>query len=285
MTVAIHQATSRTEGTMNNLNEAFQAVTMDRRRQAIYRWLAAPDPSSNHNKASKTKQPETGRWLLEGSEYGKWKSQPATFLWLHGIPGCGKTVLCSTIIDHVASVGPTQQNCSLAYYYFDFNETKKQTCESLMRSLITQLCWQSPESSEILEALYSYSDEGLREPTVELLTKALRGFLGLYQETYIVLDALDECTDIPGVISFLDDIHGWHFQNLHILIASRKEVVIERGLQSLTTDQVLIQNALVDDDIKLLVRQCLRSDSELSRWPKSIKAEIDEALYKGSKGM
>lgn len=41
----------------------------------------------------------------------------------------------------------------------------------------------------------------------------------------------------------------------------------------------------VDDETKILVRECLPSDSELSRWPESTQAEIEETLYKGSKGM
>lgn len=286
MTVAIQQVASRTEEMMTALNERSQAVTVDRRNHQIVQWLAAPDPSSNHNKTSKIKQPGTGQWLLESSEYRKWKSQPASFLWLHGIPGCGKTVLCSTIIDHVASVCLVQSTHRLAYYYFDFNDTRKQTCEGLMRSLVTQFSGKSPESSETLEAMYSHFDEGKKQPTVESLAGALRGLVEHSDETHIVLDALDECAEIQEVISFLDDMRDCHFQNLHILITSRKETVIEKGLRDLITEQIPIQNALVDGDIGLLVRESLRSDRELSRWSETLKAEIEKTLYDdGSQGM
>ena len=53
----------------------------------------------------------------------------------------------------------------------------------------------------------------------------------------------------------------------------------------MTTDQIQFQNFLVDADVRLLVRERLRSDPELSRWSESIKAEIEKTLYEGSKGM
>lgn len=86
-----------------------------------------------------------------------------------------------------------------------------------------KLSRQSHESSEILEVLYSYFEEGVRQPTVEVLTKALLGLLGPSEETSVVLDPLDEGADIPGGVSFLEDMRGWHSMNLHILITSRKE--------------------------------------------------------------
>ena len=48
-------------------------------------WLNAPDPSLNHNKACQARQPKTGLWLLNGSEYQKWKTETDRIMWLHGI--------------------------------------------------------------------------------------------------------------------------------------------------------------------------------------------------------
>lgn len=286
MTLAIKRVASRNEGNLVVLTETFQAVAMQRRNEQIFQWLAAPDPSSNHKKACQTRQRETGRWLLEGLNYVNWKNQRASFLWLHGIPGCGKTVLCSAIIDDIASRCQLSNGRGiLAYYYFDFNETKKQTCEGLVRSIVTQLFGQSSESSKKMEALFVQCGEGQREPTVKNLAQALRELTEQFDEIYMIVDALDECVEIAATISLIDEIRGWNNQNLHILVASRKEIIIEKGFRSLTTDQVHIQNVSVDADIKLLVRECLRSDPELSQWAENIKAEVEKTLYEGSKGM
>ena len=285
ITLAIKTATSRTEENLKILTQCYQIKASDERKQQILQWLAAPDPSANHNKACQTKQRETGRWFIDSTNYINWKSQKSSFLWLHGIPGCGKTVLCSTIVDDIASTCHDGGRKVLAYYYFDFNESKKQTCEGLLRSSVTQFFGQSAGGSETVEALFSDCGEGQREPTFKGLIQALRQLSEPLEETYLIFDALDECVEIPAVISFLEEIRGWHNPNLHILITSRNEVTIEKGLRSLTTDQIQIQDFLVDADIRLHVRECLRSDAELSRWSESVKAKIEKTLHEGSKGM
>ncbi len=285
MTSAIKEVTSRTEGNLLALTERIQADAIDERRKQIFQWLAAPEPSPNHMKACQTRQQETGRWLLESSKYIAWKNQRASFLWVHGIPGCGKTVLCSTIIDDVASSCKTSVRNTIAYYYFDCNESKKQTCEGFARSLIAQLCGQNSENSKTMESLFAQCGEGQREPDIESLSQALRKLTDHFEEIYFVVDALDECVDRSLVILLIDEVCGWHMQNLHILVTSRKDMIIERGFQLLITDQIHIQNCFVDADIKLLVRECLHSDPQLSQWSDSIKAEVERTLYDGSKGM
>jgi hypothetical protein len=46
----------------------------------------------NHNAACKKHKPQTGNWFIQG-KYSQWKETPSLFLWLYGIPGCGKTIL------------------------------------------------------------------------------------------------------------------------------------------------------------------------------------------------
>ena len=278
MTSAIKEVTSRTEVNLF-------AFTERQRREQVFQWLAAPEPSSNHMKACQTRQRETGRWLLESSKYVTWKNQRASFLWVHGIPGCGKTVLCSTIIDDIASSCRTSVRSILAYYYFDFNESKKQHCDGFARSLVAQLCGQSSENSKIMESLFVQCGAGQKEPSIKNLSQALRESTDQFEEIYFVVDALDECVDRSLVILLIDEICGWHMQNLHVLFTSRKDIIIERGFQLLITDHIHIRNWVVDADIKLLVRECLRSDPQMSQWSDSIKAEVEKTLCDGSKGM
>jgi hypothetical protein len=52
-------------------------------RRDIQRWLAPPDPSTNHNIARKAHYQGTAAWFFEGSMFGEWKSSPS-LLWVHG---------------------------------------------------------------------------------------------------------------------------------------------------------------------------------------------------------
>ena len=285
MTLAIKKTTSRNEESLIDLIQKFHAMALEQRRNQIFQWLAAPDPSANHIKACQTKQRDTGRWFIESLNCINWKKQRASFLWLHGIPGCGKTVLCSTVIEDIASSCQAGGRNILAYYYFDFNESKKQTCEGFLRSLVTQLFAQCSEGSKTMETLFTDCGEGQSEPTCKSLVQALRELSENFEEVYLILDALDECAETRAAISLIEEIYGWHNPSLHILVTSREGVIIEKGFRHLITDQVQIQNVLVDADIRLFVRECLCSDPELSQWSQSIKAEIEKTLYDGSKGM
>jgi hypothetical protein len=66
-----------------------------------HEWLSAAEPSSNYQQALKLRQHNTGLWLLKSGQYQAWKTDPASFLWIHGIPGSGKTILSSTILEEV----------------------------------------------------------------------------------------------------------------------------------------------------------------------------------------
>lgn len=64
-----------------------------RKKKAIAGWLSNTDPISNHSTAKSKRAKTTGDWFIKGETYSEWLKTPNSFLWLHGIPGCGKSVL------------------------------------------------------------------------------------------------------------------------------------------------------------------------------------------------
>ena len=60
-------------------------ASADQKRQDIYRWLAAPDPYTNHVTNRKKRQPQTGVWLLRSKQYEHWLQSEKSFLWIYGI--------------------------------------------------------------------------------------------------------------------------------------------------------------------------------------------------------
>lgn len=63
-------------------------------RERVIHWIAPPNITAVHHEAAcRTREAGTGNWFLEGETYHDWKTGQIPFLWLHGIPGCGKSVL------------------------------------------------------------------------------------------------------------------------------------------------------------------------------------------------
>jgi hypothetical protein len=49
----------------------------------------------HHQAITSLREATTGDWFLKGDDFGSWKCTPSSILWLHGIAGCGKSVLWS----------------------------------------------------------------------------------------------------------------------------------------------------------------------------------------------
>jgi hypothetical protein len=117
------------------------------------------------------------------------------------------------------------------------------------------------------------------------LMATLQQILGSFQHTYIVLDALDECTERDGLLKLINDIVGWKLGSLHILATSRKERDIEDSLECLVPLRINIQSTLVDSDIESYLQVQLGDGSKFKKWPIKVREEIKTALVEGAQGM
>lgn len=79
------QAIKADTGRLPALENRLEERRLNENQTKIRSWLEAPDPSSNHIAACKKRQPTTGSWFIQGTEFARWKSDSASFLWLHGI--------------------------------------------------------------------------------------------------------------------------------------------------------------------------------------------------------
>jgi len=104
-------------------------------------------------------------------------------------------------------------------------------------------------------------------------------------QVYVISDALDECAERETLLESLSTIATRKSSNIKILATSRKERDIERALQPLLTGSVCIQDAKIDADIQLFIRNNIAKSSKMRRWPGSVKEEVETALVGGAKGM
>ena len=264
-------------------------MVIDEKLVEIRRWLSSPDPSINYQKALKLRQSDTGLWLLESEVYSKWKRNGLSFVWLHGIPGCGKTILSSTVIQDVLHYYADDPGKVVAYFFFDFTDVEKQKPELMVRSLISQLSEQCIKMPLALEALYLFLDKGNRQPSLDALMNVLQQMLQEFPQSYLILDALDECTDRAELMRILEQMAGWQLEKIHVLVTSRKERDIESSLEEIINEEyiVCLQSQVVDKDIQIYVRQRLSDDKGLKKWQKDaeIRQEIETTLMEGSRGM
>ncbi|MCJ1360232.1 MAG: hypothetical protein MMC33_010235 [Icmadophila ericetorum] len=191
----------------------------------------------------------------------------------------------STTIHNIVPHCQSDSTLAIAFFYFDFNDTKKQNPENLIRSLIKQLSGQSTNTPETLNTLYSRSQDGQQQPTTDDLESTLQQMVKDFHQVFFVLDALDECTEREELMELIGHIVGWKAENLHLLTTSRRESGITETLEPLTTGQISIQNEVVNADIQIHLRNRLRNDSKLRKFRAHERKEIETKLMNGAHGM
>lgn len=108
--------------------------------------------------------------------------------------GAGKTILSSTIIDHL-EVKCSSKRFACLYVYFDHGEKHQQTYEKLLADLLCQLVRLrdrvTPEAEEIYN---SWIAKGI-PPGPEDFLRMIKSEISTFNRVFIVIDALDECSN------------------------------------------------------------------------------------------
>ena len=191
----------------------------------------------------------------------------------------------STAVEDVKSQYKSNPAVAIAYFYFDFNDTEKQKHDKCTRSLVEQLAWKSVKALACLESLFSRNQDGKQQPEQDALELTLQQMLGKFEETFIILDALDECKEREKLLLLLEKLNSWGTEKLHVLVTSRRERDIEETLESLVTSEICLQSAVVDVDIHTHISERLQNDSKLRKWPANVQGEIERTLMDGAQGM
>lgn len=249
--------------------------------EKVLKWLVTTDPSPNHNSACALHDSHTGTWMTRSNEYQDWKNGSARFLWFHGIPGAGKTILFSYIVEDIKQYCRTMggKDITCSYYYCYFGRSQDEV-PHLLRWVINQLCRKSRYvPKQILDCFRTGE-----QPSVPVLIQALSTVLCNFRRVYLLLDALDETQDRQNLLDLLNQLAGDSFGKLVLLAASRKEIDIEISLKPISTIMSL-SNPHVDEDIQIYIENQLQDHHKLRTWPKSLSDEISAALVKGAKGM
>ena len=184
---------------------------------------------------------------------------------------------------------------TMAYYYFDFRDVRKQDRYGLLSSLLSQLSAKSDSCSDVLSQLRSNHPAGTGRPTTCALTKCLKDMLSLpgQGQIYIIVDALDECPDTSGtpsaceeVLELVEELVGLKLSNLHLCVASRPEVQIQKSLEPLEPLQISLHDERGQkEDIIEYIKSVVYSDKRMQGWRDEDKELVIRVLSEKADGM
>ena len=204
------------------------------------------------------------------------------------------SLLSSAIIEDINAMCKAG-SASMAYFYCDFKDNYKQSRLDMIPTLLTQLSAGSDRCHDILSRLYSAYNRGAHIPTGSVLTECLKEMLSLPGKSpvYIIIDAIDECPDIPGVpspredtLELVKELLALRLPNLRLCVTSRPEIGIRAVLEPLLSHRVSLHDEIGQKkDIVDYVSAVMSSDREFERWRDEDKDLVIKTLSERAGGM
>ena len=151
--------------------------------------------------------------------------------------------------------------------------------------MLFQFTLQQQNRLQILEDLHQRCENGQHQPIEAEIQSLLKDAVACTGHKYIILDALDECVDREDFMVFVREMVHSQQEGLRIMITSRREKDIEEQLGNIADYNIDIQSAVVDEDIRIYVRDRLATDNKLKKWPGKVQEDIVAVLMEKADGM
>jgi Cdc6-like AAA superfamily ATPase len=269
----------------NAIEEGVGAIRQDINRQKHYlimNWLSSANFIARQIDLIAARQADTGMWFLESPEFTKWLQGLGKTLFCHGIPGAGKTMMAAIAVDYLHDNVETP-DVGVAYLFCDYRRQADQNITNLLAAILKQLIQDRSSIAQPLSSLYDHHQpRGTRLSLAETLS-TLRSVLAHFSKVYIVIDALDECSNEYGTRSqLLKFCCGFGDQtDVHIMATSRYNPEIADELKANIRLEVRASNA----DMKKYVlgkvnklAKCVQRDSDLQKFVQNKIVEAADGM-------
>jgi hypothetical protein len=127
------------------------------------------------------------------------------------MPGAGKTVITSIVVDYLCTRVQNDASVGIAYLYCNFRQQQEQKPADLFTSLLKQLVQERSSVPETVKSLYERHEVKRTRPLLDEILKVLHSVVTDYSVAFIVIDALDECQVSDGSRGkFLSELFHLH---------------------------------------------------------------------------
>jgi hypothetical protein len=251
----------------------------------ILHWLTPVDYGPQQSDYISRKQAGTGQWLVDSAEFQAWLESNEKTLFCPGIPGAGKTIMSSIVVDHLSVKFENDASIGTAYIYCSYKEQQKQKPEDLLSSLLKQLAQQQPAMPTSVEHLFTRHEAKRTRPLLEEIIEALDSTIRLYSKVFVVIDALDEYYESKGdgdngLLSAVSNLQNQ--TSLHLFATSRYVEKITSRFQGCRVKEIRAQDVDVLRYVNARMPQLLQS--QISKHPE-VQDTIRETIAKTAGGM
>ena len=249
----------------------------------ILAWLSPLNFRAKHQDVLSNHHSGTGQWFFDTPEFISWRYGDSEAMWCNGIPGAGKTILASIVIDRLEQEVMFNAEDVLAYVYCSY-QNPEHTSLNLLASILQQLAQRQAVLPQRIKDSYTrHTAEGTK-PALEEILVELQAISRDLNKVFIVVDALDECAQEKGTrISFLEAMPkiGNRFR---LLITSRTTTNVFNHLPS----AVCINIDAKDADVTKYLKSRILGERRLQRiiaGDVDLEETIIKTILRNAKGM
>ncbi|KAH7343012.1 hypothetical protein BKA65DRAFT_587311 [Rhexocercosporidium sp. MPI-PUGE-AT-0058] len=282
-TIAIIEAKKWRAKQQDNL-EQLEDERRDRQLQDCISWLAIDDRSQEDalEKLSDLRQEGTCDWILESSQLRTWvedrNAEPV--LWLKGIPGAGKSVLTSHVIQKLRE----NSDFTTVFFFCNSRTDSVDLCSQVLRTLILELL---RSQHHLTSHIFEHFARQRQTPSLGQIKKLLPDLLSAVSSVRIVIDGLDECQEKSQkvILTELLSAAKASTSTCKIFLSSRVETFISKAMRkkpiiSLTEKR---EKTKVDEDIRDYVRHSLMPLRD--NFPGTLVDDVERTVVRKAQGM
>lgn len=252
----LSSALRRIEGDQRALIENVKklSISVDSRMnrdeaQKVVSWIcpsSADGAYSSLHSALSHRTLGTGSWFLNSDSFRDWRDSKAGTIWITGLPGSGKTMLCSTIIEYLRMYSSRWN--AVFFFFCDHRDQSKITHNDFVATIVKQTL---DVSSACFSHIQQEFEDASRQPFDHRhYVPLIKELMSSFQEIFFVLDALDEASERVEIAETLVQLHA-HGQSLliptRVLLTSRFDVQLERRHPSITSSRVTLAENMRED--------------------------------------
>ncbi|KAJ6521488.1 hypothetical protein DFH09DRAFT_1373039 [Mycena vulgaris] len=261
-----HQYISKSVRDVARNQERYLGYQDSAERDKIIEWFSPLNFFLRQADILSTRQPGTGQ--------GK-------TMWCRGMPGAGKTILASIVVDDLRT-SLNSQSTGVAVLYLSHEETEAQSPSDLLAGLWRQLVLGQP-ISPLVDRLYSEHRERRTRPSLEGILAILGSSVSQYSNVFIVVDALDEYPGqqrdilLRGLLSLGSTVN--------LMLTSRPHITTPTQISRLLET---LEIRATEDDIRRHVDAKILRSSRLSSHVEDrpdLREEIETTIVRQSDGM
>ncbi|KAF2676191.1 hypothetical protein K458DRAFT_277928, partial [Lentithecium fluviatile CBS 122367] len=183
----------------------------------------------------------SGAWLFTDPSFKQWEETIGRTLWCSGMPGAGKSFLCSRVVEYLNDKYPSAK-VPVIYAFLSYKDAAKQTQSAILRSILAQLVRQSNRVPVYFES----PDARGTLPPLDGLWSIVCGFIASFERVFIVLDALDEYASGPS--GFLNDFQKiFDMPMASLFVTSRSTFVNQAALGNFAELEIRARDVEIRD--------------------------------------